>query len=177
MIAPPKGPELRDIHLPPVPDWWPPAVGWWIVAAMLLVAVIVAIVLWIRRARRRRWVGAVLAELDIAQSRYTQDGDRAALAAATSQLLRRVARMHDEDAVRVRGAEWQALLRSLAPRVDTLPLAVLDDAIYRRDGAIDVDAMLPVARRWLRAAASRKRRPVSSKPAISKRTEAGDVAA
>ncbi|MBP6325901.1 MAG: DUF4381 domain-containing protein, partial [Dokdonella sp.] len=23
------GPQLRDIHLPPDPSWWPPAPGWW----------------------------------------------------------------------------------------------------------------------------------------------------
>jgi uncharacterized protein DUF4381 len=28
--------QLRDVHLPPDPSWWPPAFGWWLVALILL---------------------------------------------------------------------------------------------------------------------------------------------
>jgi hypothetical protein len=30
--------QLRDIHLPATPGWWPPAVGWWLLAVAVLVA-------------------------------------------------------------------------------------------------------------------------------------------
>jgi hypothetical protein len=30
--------QLRDIHLPIDPDWWPPAPGWWILALIVLAA-------------------------------------------------------------------------------------------------------------------------------------------
>ncbi len=30
--------QLRDIHLPPDPGWWPPAVGWWLLALLIILA-------------------------------------------------------------------------------------------------------------------------------------------
>ena len=28
--------QLKDVHLPPDPSWWPPAVGWWLLAIALI---------------------------------------------------------------------------------------------------------------------------------------------
>jgi hypothetical protein len=42
--------QLRDIHLPPDPGWWPPAIGWWLVA--LLIAIVCAVGI---RAVYRHW--------------------------------------------------------------------------------------------------------------------------
>jgi len=44
--------QLRDIHLPEAPGWWPPAPGWWLLAAAGLAALV-----WLGlrlHARRRR---------------------------------------------------------------------------------------------------------------------------
>jgi hypothetical protein len=35
--------QLRDLHLPTDPSWWPPAPGWWLLAALMIAAVVVAI--------------------------------------------------------------------------------------------------------------------------------------
>ena len=32
--------QLRDVHLPPDPAWWPPAFGWWLLAVLVIAAVI-----------------------------------------------------------------------------------------------------------------------------------------
>ncbi len=45
--------QLRDIHLPMDPEWWPPAPGWWILA-LIAVAVLVYGV-WRLIARWRRF--------------------------------------------------------------------------------------------------------------------------
>ena len=42
--------QLRDIHLPQVPQWWPPAPGWWILAALAL-----GLLTWGAIRLRRRW--------------------------------------------------------------------------------------------------------------------------
>ena len=160
MNAPPNGPELRDIHLPPPPPWWPPAPGWWLLAVIVLALVIGAVIFWRQRLRRRRVIAAVMAELDAAEARYAGDGDRQALAASVSQLLRRIARQCDASAVTLRGAAWLALLQALAPTLDLGPLRVLEDAMYRPHTASDVLASLATARQWIRIVLPRKQRGV-----------------
>ena len=32
--------QLRDVHSPPDPSWWPPAVGWWLLGICLAAALI-----------------------------------------------------------------------------------------------------------------------------------------
>jgi hypothetical protein len=46
--------QLRDIHLPAEPGWWPPAPGWWLLAALLAAAFAWMIGQLINRARHRR---------------------------------------------------------------------------------------------------------------------------
>ena len=45
--------QLRDIHLPTVPGWWPPAIGWWLLA--IVVAGALAWMIWWLGARWRRF--------------------------------------------------------------------------------------------------------------------------
>jgi hypothetical protein len=152
----PAGPELRDIHLPPPPGWWPPAPGWWVLAALLSIVIVGATVLWRRHMRRHHYVDAVMVELDALAARHAIDADHSALAAGISQLLRRVARQHDPDAVHLRGGAWQTLLQSLAPKVDVTRLVALDEIIYRRDLPVDATEVVAAAKAWLRVPLSRK---------------------
>ena len=46
--------QLRDIHLPVEPAWWPPAPGWWLLALLVLAAVGFIAQRAIRTHRRRR---------------------------------------------------------------------------------------------------------------------------
>ena len=45
--------QLRGIHLPAEPGWWPPAPGWWLLTALALAALIWAF--WATAARWRRF--------------------------------------------------------------------------------------------------------------------------
>ena len=48
--------QLRDIHLPADPHWWPPAPGWWILLfiCLLLLYFLVKALIQIRNSRRPR---------------------------------------------------------------------------------------------------------------------------
>ena len=153
------GPELRDIHLPADPSWWPPAPGWWLLLGIVLGLVAVAVVLLRRRQRRRRWQARILAELDAIAAHQKSEPDAVRLAAEVSQLLRRASRLLDAAAPAVHGEAW---LRFLDMPLDGTDFSagvgrVLLEGPYRRNLDTDADALLELARRWLeRVTAERK---------------------
>ena len=50
--------QLRDIHLPAAPGWWPPAPGWWVLAALLAAGLAFLAYLTWQAIRRRRPIRA-----------------------------------------------------------------------------------------------------------------------
>ena len=64
--------QLRDVHLPPDPNWWPPAPGWWLLAAVVLAAVAWLIYRMVQAYQRRaplRTARRLLKELLAAEQR------------------------------------------------------------------------------------------------------------
>lgn len=163
---PPAGPVLRDIHLPPAPAWWPPAPGWWLLGAMVLLALFAAAWLWRRQRHLRKQRRLLLGELERLAARHVCDGDDAALAASLQQLLRRVARRHDEAAATQRGESWRQTLARVPVAAPVLErLLALEPAIYQPQARFDVPATLAAARDWLQAAArTRAWKPVAVEP-------------
>lgn len=95
---------LRDIHQPLAPPWWPPAPGWWLLVAVVLAMAALA---WWFVARRRRRQQAIAAQFD---ATVQQADSPAAQVAAMSELLRRAARRHDDQADRYTGDAWLQFL-------------------------------------------------------------------
>ena len=149
-----NGPVLRDIHLPPAPSWWPLAPGWWLLAALLLLMLAAATWFWQRHRRLQQQRRRLLDELEKLAACHVRDADDIALAAALHQLLRRVARRHDDAATKQRGERWrQTLARVPVPPPVLDRLMLLEQAIYRPQAEFDVPVTLAAARTWLQVAA------------------------
>jgi hypothetical protein len=91
-MNPPGAPvlDLRDVHAPPLPGFWPPAPGWWVAAALLTGLLVYVAVRLFRAYRRHRQRQQVLGILDGLVAGYTKE-DAVGFVTGVSMLLRRVA--------------------------------------------------------------------------------------
>jgi len=101
--------NLRDIHLPAEPSWWPPAVGWWMLAALLLVVGWYVSCWLLKRVRMKRRVRVLLNELSLVQDLFPNDQAKPRLA-AYSDLLRRACRQFAPAALVLSGESWLEFL-------------------------------------------------------------------
>ncbi|MEO8809257.1 MAG: DUF4381 domain-containing protein [Rhodanobacter sp.] len=153
VTAAPAGPNLRDIHLPADPSWWPPAPGWWLLAIVLLMLLVVVVRRWRRSRRVRARQQQVLDELEQMVRRHQEAGSRAGLWRDLHQLLRRVARQHDAGASGQQGEAWRQTLQRVPVDAATLhQLLALDQLIYQVPAEGDDEAIVAAVRRWLRLA-------------------------
>ncbi|HET9032195.1 MAG TPA: DUF4381 domain-containing protein [Dokdonella sp.] len=150
----PTGPELRDIHLPADPSWWPPAPGWWILAAL-----VIGLTLWFgfwmrRRLRRRQWRQRIMLELDRIAANDSLKSSTPALTAALSQLLRRAGRIIRPDASSLRGKAWLEFLDSIveSDEFSNGPGCALLEGPYQRESKADHEALIELVRRWMKRA-------------------------
>jgi Domain of unknown function (DUF4381) len=149
-MNPASGPDLRDIHLPAAPGWWPPAPGWWIVAAILLAAftyLCIKLYLYIKRRRLHR---AIMTELDGCVARG--HNDPAQLAACLSEFLRRLALRTAPQAAAYSGEQWMTYLDAQAG-TDQFSRGVgraLLDAPYDPHSTYDSFALVALVRRLAR---------------------------
>lgn len=153
--------QLRDIHLPAEPGWWPPAPGWWIVAVLALALLVWASRIALRRYRLHRQRQRLLARLD---ALARPDGTLTPEAVAEiSTLLRRLALMRypRQRVAALTGAEW---LRFLDQTGDSDgfshgPGQVLATGPYQAHLPADVDfaALDTLVRDWIKQNTGKKK--------------------
>lgn len=154
------GPELRDIHLPADPSWWPPAPGWWLLGVLILIAIIWLLRFRRRRMRQRYWMASVRHELGKIAATHAAQPNAARLAGEISALMRRASLLIAPHAAALQGEAW---LQFLDAQLDDDSFThgvgrVLVDAPFQRTPEIDADALLALSARWLdRALAQRSR--------------------
>lgn len=153
-------PQLRGIHVPADPHWWPPAPGWWLLATLLLLTLWWTLRWLIRRHRRKAPWRAARRELAALAQRHannTDDADNDGIyLRELSVLLRRIALIHNpaEDTAALTGEPWLAWLDRQADsdQFSQGPGRVLADGPYAphvADG-VDVAALHTLSKRLLK---------------------------
>lgn len=146
--------ELRDIHLPAPPSWWPPAPGWWLLAVLLLVALAGLGWLWVRRRQRLAPVREALLELEQAYGEWQANRRATDYLYRVSTLLRRSLLVREPPArvAALSGRAWLQRLDAVAGGEEFTRGAgqVLGDGVYRRNPELDADALYALSRRTLR---------------------------
>ena len=145
--------QLRDVHPPQAPGFWPPAPGWWLLAGFVAIALGWAgWHLW-RHRQRARWRNEVMDSLTALENSREAASDPMWLVAEVSVLLRRVALCgHDRDDVAgLSGASWLAFLDRTGGGGQFAEGAgrILATGPYARREEFDAEGLLAVSRRWL----------------------------
>ena len=138
--------QLRDVHLPVDPAWWPPAIGWWVLAIALVAALI-----WLVRqavARHRAFAAVRSARLqmerlgsaartgEISQSQYAHQANE-----LLKRLLVRAHRQHYMASLA--GQRWLQTLDTLSDSDDFTngPGKILGDGRFARNVDFDLEAV------------------------------------
>ena len=138
--------QLRDIHLPQAPLWWPPAPGWWVLMALALCLIAWAAVRLWRRWRRFR--PARTARL--LHRRLTLDLHGESIAPSTwlhrtHEVLKRLAvhGLGHREMIPAWGDDWLRFLdgRYGEPAFSRGAGRCLGRARFRRDAEVDVQAV------------------------------------
>lgn len=148
---------LRDLHLPEAIGWWPPAPGWWVLLGLVVLGLALVARALYRRHRHHAARRLALAELARLERKWATDRNTTALAAGTSDLLRRAmlayAPRHE-----VAGLTGRAWLEWLDRGLDRQPFSrgpgrSLEHLPYRdpaqSPGEIDIDGLVAAVRRRL----------------------------
>ena len=157
--SPLAGVDLHDILSAPPPAFWPPAPGWWLVALLLLGALSVSVWRLTIAWRRRRRLTRILSELDALETKPPEQ-----VAAQISVLLRRIALMcfSRSEVAPLTGIAWLDFLdrtggnQAFSSGAGTV-LATAPYASAHMQTDFDKDALITLARHWIKLNLERKR--------------------
>ncbi len=146
--------QLRDVHMPMEPSWFPPAPGWWLLAILILLAVAwgaLHLLRWWQRRRPVRQARALHAEL--CEALNSGRIDPQTYLHQCNALLKRllvVALGHQEYA-RQAGDDWLLSLDVLSDSTEFSngPGRVLGDERFREDPQFDPQRFTAVMQQTL----------------------------
>ena len=145
---------LRDIHVPPEPEFWPPAPGWIAVAGVAIAIWLAVMVVAARRWRAGRFRREALAGIRSLRTRHREGAPDSEIAVELSALLRRVAlaRHPREEVAGLTGDRWMAWLETRLPGLGVSARTALLEAPYARKRRFDVGRALAACEHWIRRA-------------------------
>jgi len=155
--------NLRDIHMPEPVSWWPPAPGWWLLLVMILLLV-AGLFWWVKKRKTRQAKPTQFSQREVIKQALAEldrlDGlaraDAAIVATELSALLRRAAIGLKPDDERIAGLSGDNWLNWLDAQWDERAFSdgdgrTLLDAPYQRHGDVEIEKLLQLVRRWIRA--------------------------
>ena len=148
-----EGPELRDIHLPADPSFWPLALGWWVM--LIVISIIVFLLMWrIIRRRQLQFDGSVpqaLARLEWL-SKQDKMPDKQMIR-QLSRLMRRTSMsLYGRDTVAgLAGSAWLQFLDSKydQPAFTQGEGRALHNQPYQKQSDYDRQSLIRLVRRWI----------------------------
>lgn len=145
--------DLRDIHAPPLPEFWPPAPGWWIAAVVVTGLLVFILLHGYRRYRLHRQCRQVLATLEGLAADYSED-TASGFVCGVSALLRRVAllRFPRRQVAALFGMEWCRFLDETGGNGAFCQGAgqVLATGPYTARVEVEPEQLIALAREWIR---------------------------
>jgi hypothetical protein len=162
--------QLKDVHLPAEPSWWPPAPGWWLLALAALCLAALALRQLRRWQRRRRpYVQAALLHEQLVSDLQAGALEPERYVHEANALLKRIM-LHARDeasAAALSGEAWLERLQALAPEAP-VPASASHWLTERRFqpsiralGTQETSELVG----WFRALLSAARRPEPQEPA------------
>lgn len=155
---------LKDIHLPPVPSWFPPAPGWWILAFSLLVLSGYAFYRWRRRQLFLRPITLTLRELSQLELKNNDPEIQCQTLQEMSSLLRRFCLVFfpRRQVAGLCGRQWLEFLQERAwekgLKITDAELLPLREEAYAPVAAADLEVLGNVVEKWLVAQKRKTRR-------------------
>ena len=149
----PSALQLRDIHTPGVPEFWPPAPGWWLLAVAAIILLVWLGIKLRHYLRFRRQRNQVLQMLDELAGRF-DSAQAPEWLSELSILLRRVAltRFPRRQVASLHGRDWLHFLDQTGGngRFSDGPGQVIASGPYQRESRIEPGALISLARDWIR---------------------------
>jgi hypothetical protein len=142
--------NLRDIHAPADPAFWPPAPGWWLVGGLILILLVLVAVKGLKAWRRQRRRHRVLNQLQALSTL----GSGPELAARVSELLKRLAlsSFPRREVACLSGRAWLAFLDRTGGngRFTQGPGRTLAEGPYMATAEFDAGDLVELAKDWVR---------------------------
>ncbi|MEA3240514.1 MAG: DUF4381 domain-containing protein [Pseudomonadota bacterium] len=155
---------LKDIHLPPVPGWFPPASGWWILGFSLLVLFSYTFYKWRQRRLSRRPVTLALRELSRLELKSNDPEIQRQTLQEISSLLRRFCLVFfsRRQVAGLCGQPWLDFLKERAGekglKITDAELYPLLEEAYAPVAAADLEVLGKIIEKWLAAQKRKTRR-------------------
>ncbi|MCG8382646.1 MAG: DUF4381 domain-containing protein [Gammaproteobacteria bacterium] len=102
--------QLRALHLPPEPGWWPLAPGWWLISIATVLLMVSGFIALYRHRKKNTWRRAALSELNRIKQHSNSTAQDSIIRCAL--LLKRVALAIDSRShvAALGGQQWLAYL-------------------------------------------------------------------